>query len=74
MARAMGLRVFGTAGTSEGMALVRQNGAHVVLNHREKGYQEKIMVRKAEMCILFITFLNSNHNKMVKNTSTDVCY
>src|SRR5262249_4258995 len=32
-ARALGLRVIGTAGSERGLRLVREQGAHVVLNH-----------------------------------------
>lgn len=42
IARAYGLRVFGTAGTSGGLDLVQQNGAHLAFNHREKDYIDKI--------------------------------
>ena len=42
-ARAAGLTVFGTAGTSEGMQLAKQQGAHHVLNHTEEGYLEKLL-------------------------------
>jgi NADPH2:quinone reductase len=42
LARAAGLRVIGTAGTDKGLALVRQNGAHHVLNHRDNGYMDQI--------------------------------
>jgi NADPH2:quinone reductase len=42
LARAHGLRVIGTAGTDEGLRLVREQGAHEVLNHREPGYLTKI--------------------------------
>lgn len=42
IARAFGLKVLGTAGTSEGMKLVLNNGAHLAFNHREKDYLEKI--------------------------------
>src|SRR5918996_1510824 len=35
LARAHGLRVIGTAGTDKGMALVRAQGAHDVLNHKD---------------------------------------
>jgi NADPH2:quinone reductase len=35
IARAAGLRVFGTAGTGEGIALVLREGAHAVFDHRE---------------------------------------
>ena len=43
MARAHGMRVVGTAGTDEGLKLVREQGAHDVLNHREPDYLQKLM-------------------------------
>ena len=43
MARAAGLRVIGTAGTDKGMTLVREQGAHEVLNHREADYASQVM-------------------------------
>ena len=43
IARARGLRVIGTAGTPEGIALVRNHGAHHVLNHREPDYLQQVM-------------------------------
>ncbi|XP_017277691.1 quinone oxidoreductase [Kryptolebias marmoratus] len=43
MSRALGLRVLGTAGTSDGMKLTLSNGAHQVFNHREEGYTNRIM-------------------------------
>ncbi|XP_067845889.1 quinone oxidoreductase [Heptranchias perlo] len=42
IARAYGLKVLGTAGTQEGLSLVRENGAHKTFNHRETGYVDKI--------------------------------
>ncbi|XP_030063581.1 zeta-crystallin [Microcaecilia unicolor] len=42
IARAYGFKVFGTAGTVEGMNLVLRNGAHEVFNHREDNYINKI--------------------------------
>lgn len=41
MAKAHGMTVVGTAGTPQGMELVKNNGAHLVFNHREKGYLEQ---------------------------------
>src|SRR2546428_1289303 len=41
--RAMGLTVFGTAGTQKGADLVKREGAHQVFDHRMAGYQEEIM-------------------------------
>jgi NADPH2:quinone reductase len=42
LARAAGLRVIGTVGSEEGKALVLSQGAHHVLNHRSKGYLDKL--------------------------------
>src|SRR5262249_58787631 len=43
IARAMGLRVFGTAGTPKGLEIAKQEGAHQVFDHRKTGYQEEIL-------------------------------
>ena len=43
IARAAGLHVFGTAGTTEGIALVLREGAHAVFDHREAGILDKAM-------------------------------
>jgi NADPH2:quinone reductase len=43
MARAMGLTVFGTAGTPKGVKLVKREGAHQVFDHSKAGYQEEIL-------------------------------
>jgi NADPH2:quinone reductase len=40
IARAAGLRVFGTAGTAEGIALVLREKAQAVFDHRSAGYVE----------------------------------
>jgi len=42
LARAAGLTVIGTAGTREGMEVVRQQGAHHVLDHRDQGYLDAV--------------------------------
>ena len=41
--RAMGLTVFGTAGTDRGLELVKREGAHEAFNHTKAGYQDQIM-------------------------------
>src|ERR1700730_18602993 len=43
IARAMGLTVFGTAGTDKGLQLIQREGAHQVFNHAKAGYHEEIM-------------------------------
>ena len=40
----MGVVVFGTAGTEQGLQLVKQNGAEQVFNHRKSDYIKEIMV------------------------------
>lgn len=42
IARAAGLRVAGSAGTPEGLELVRREGAHLAVNHREPGYLDAV--------------------------------
>jgi len=43
MARAMGLTVYGTAGTQKGVDLVKREGAHQTFDHSKAGYQEEIL-------------------------------
>ena len=43
IARALGLKVLGTAGTPKGLELAKREGAHQVFDHRKAGYQEEIL-------------------------------
>jgi NADPH2:quinone reductase len=43
LGRSHGLRVIGTAGTTEGLNLAREHGAQHVLNHRDKDYLQQVM-------------------------------
>jgi NADPH:quinone reductase len=43
IAHAIGMTVFGTAGTDKGLDLVKREGAQQAFNHRSPGYQEEIM-------------------------------
>jgi NADPH2:quinone reductase len=43
IARAMGLKVLGTAGTPKGLELAKQQAANRVFDHRKTGYQEEIL-------------------------------
>jgi NADPH2:quinone reductase len=43
MGRAMGMTVFGTAGTQKGVDLVKREGAHQVFDHSKAGYHEEIL-------------------------------
>lgn len=42
LARAAGMTVIGTGGTEEGRALVREQGAHFVLDHRAPNYLDQL--------------------------------
>ena len=42
LAHAHGMRVIGSGGTAEGLAVVRAHGADVVVNHRTPGYTDEI--------------------------------
>jgi NADPH:quinone reductase len=43
LARALGMTVFGTAGSDKGLEMVKREGAHRAFNHSESGYLDKIM-------------------------------
>jgi NADPH:quinone reductase len=43
LGRSHGLRIIGTAGTSEGLTLASEHGAHHVLNHRDTDYLQQVM-------------------------------
>jgi NADPH:quinone reductase len=43
IARAMGMKVLGTAGTPKGLEIAKREGAHQVFDHRKSGYQEEIL-------------------------------
>lgn len=43
MGRAIGLTVFGTAGTQKGLDLAKREGAHQVFDHSKAGYQDDIL-------------------------------
>lgn len=42
MARSHGLTVIGTAGTQDGLAMVRAQGAHHAFNHKDPGYTDAL--------------------------------
>lgn len=43
LARSMGLTVYGTAGTTKGIELIRKEGAHHAFDHTKAGYTDEIM-------------------------------
>lgn len=62
MARAMGLTVFGTAGTQKGLDLVKREGAHQVFDHSKAGYQDEIMKATAGRGVDIILEMLANVN------------
>uniref|UniRef100_A0A3Q1FNT5 Crystallin, zeta (quinone reductase) n=1 Tax=Acanthochromis polyacanthus TaxID=80966 RepID=A0A3Q1FNT5_9TELE len=62
LARAMGLKVLGSAGTADGMKLITKNGAHQAFNHREKGYTDKIMAATGGKGVNVIVEMLANVN------------
>jgi NADPH2:quinone reductase len=62
LARAAGLRVIGTAGTEEGEKLVLAQGAHHVLNHKEKGYLSRLQELTCGMGVDVILEMLANVN------------
>jgi NADPH2:quinone reductase len=66
IARAHGMHVIGTAGTPEGIALVRAQGAHDVLNHREVGYLQQVSAltsgRGVDVVLEMLANVNLDHD------------
>jgi len=62
MARAMGMNVFGTAGTDKGLDLVKREGAHQAFNHRNTGYQQEIMKASSDKGMDVILEMLANVN------------
>jgi len=62
MAHAMGLIVFGTAGTEKGLELVKREGAHHVFNHTEPGYLEEILKASSGIGVDLILEMLANVN------------
>jgi NADPH:quinone reductase len=62
LARAAGLNVIGTTSTPEGEKLVRENGAHYVLNHSSPNYTEELMRLTADRGVDVILEMLANVN------------
>jgi len=63
---AAGLTVIGTAGTDEGVAVVRKQGAHHAFNHRSAGYLEQITAatggRGPDVILEMLANVNLDHD------------
>jgi NADPH2:quinone reductase len=66
MARSMGLLVLGTAGTKQGLDLVKREGAHHAFDHGKAGYQEEILKasggRGANLILEMLANVNLGHD------------
>ena len=62
IARAIGLTVFGTAGTDKGLELVKKEGAQQAFNHSQAGYLEEIMKASAGRGVHIILEMLANVN------------
>jgi NADPH2:quinone reductase len=62
LARARGLRVFGTAGSDEGCKLVREQGAHEVFDHRTTDQFDQVMKATAGRGVDVIVEVLANAN------------
>jgi NADPH2:quinone reductase len=65
-ARAAGVRVFGTAGTPEGLELIRKFGAEAAFNHRDAGYLDQILAatggKGLDIILEMLANVNLNHD------------
>lgn len=62
LARAAGMIVIGTAGSEEGMKLVKEQGAHHALNHSADGFLEQLMKLTSGRGVDVIIELLANKN------------
>jgi NADPH:quinone reductase len=62
IARAMGLTVFGTAGTAKGLELVKREGAHQTFNHSNAAYKDEIMKATGDRGVDIILEMLANVN------------
>src|ERR1043166_6806130 len=66
IAHAHGMRVIGTAGTENGLTLVRDQGAHLALNHRQPDYLQSIGPftggRGVDVVLEMLTNVNLDHD------------
>jgi NADPH2:quinone reductase len=62
MARAMGLKIFGTAGSDAGLELIKREGAQHVFNHTKPGYEDEILKATAGSGLDIILEMLANVN------------
>ncbi len=69
IACATGMRVIGTAGSAQGMELVKREGAETVVNHRAPGYHQQILDatdgKGADVILEMLANVNLGHDLKV---------
>lgn len=68
LARELGLQVVGTAGTDEGLSLVKEAGAHEVFNHREPEYLKKLEAQKFDIILEMLANVNLGNDLTLMNS------
>jgi NADPH:quinone reductase len=72
IARSMGLKILGTAGTPKGLEIAKREGAHQVFDHRKSEYQEEILQstdnRGVDIILEMLANVNLSHDtKLLSN-------
>jgi NADPH2:quinone reductase len=62
LARSLGLRVIGTAGTAKGLELVQREGAHLAFDHHSAGYRDEILKATGGEGVAIILEMLANEN------------
>ncbi|KAE9548570.1 hypothetical protein FO519_008221 [Halicephalobus sp. NKZ332] len=65
LGKAYNLKVYGTAGTTEGMEVAKSQGADFMINHNEDNYVDKILEEKPEgfdIVLEMLANVNLNHD------------
>uniref|UniRef100_A0A7E4W1F8 Enoyl reductase (ER) domain-containing protein n=1 Tax=Panagrellus redivivus TaxID=6233 RepID=A0A7E4W1F8_PANRE len=76
MGKAHGLRIFGTAGTEEGIAIALANGAERVVNHNENDYVEKLLnehKKGFDVILEMLANVNLNHDLALVGKFGRIC-
>ncbi|XP_063866683.1 quinone oxidoreductase-like isoform X3 [Scylla paramamosain] len=67
MGRELGLHVVGTAGTDEGISLVKATGAHEVFNHRDPKYLKNLGTEKFDIILEMLANVNLDKDLTLMN-------
>lgn len=74
--KAHGLQVYGSAGTEEGMELIKNQGADFVINHNQNDYIDKLLDKKEEgfnVILEMLANINLNHDLVLISKFGRIC-